>query len=78
MIQFVESPVPPEGRYDRHKLIDWWEQDKLASTKVLVVGAGALGNEVLKNLALIGVGNITIIDFDTVSVTNLTRSVLFP
>lgn len=31
----------------------------------------------IKNLALLGVGHITIIDFDTVSITNLTRSVLF-
>lgn len=66
-----------QNRYERHQLIDWWEQDKLSCARVLVVGAGALGNEVLKNLALIGVGNITIIDFDTVSLSNLTRSVLF-
>jgi adenylyltransferase/sulfurtransferase len=44
---------------------------------VLVVGAGALGNEVLKNLALLGVGHIFIIDFDKIETTNLTRSVLF-
>jgi molybdopterin/thiamine biosynthesis adenylyltransferase len=66
-----------ESRYDRHHLIDWWDQNKLKTSRVLVAGAGALGNEVLKNLALVGVGNITVIDFDTVSITNLTRSVLF-
>jgi len=66
-----------ESRYDRLKLIDWWDQSKLATSKILVVGAGALGNEVIKNLALLGIGNITIVDFDTVSVSNLTRSVLF-
>jgi molybdopterin/thiamine biosynthesis adenylyltransferase len=76
-IEFVDFPIRQESRYDRHNLIDWWNQDKLKSAKVLVVGAGALGNEVLKNLALIGVGNITVIDFDTVSISNLTRSVLF-
>jgi len=43
----------------------------------LVVGAGALGNEVLKNLALFGVGNIVIVDFDTIEQSNLTRSILF-
>lgn len=64
-------------RYDRHHSIDWWNQNKLKDSKILVAGAGALGNEVLKNLAMLGVGNITIIDFDTVSITNLTRSVLF-
>lgn len=43
----------------------------------MVVGAGALGNEVLKNLALLGVGEITIVDFDRVEKGNLSRSVLF-
>ena len=66
-----------EKRYDRHHSIDWWDQNRLKDSKILVAGAGALGNEVLKNLAMLGVGNITVIDFDTVSITNLTRSVLF-
>ena len=66
-----------ESRYDRHHLIDWWNQNRLKASRVLVAGAGALGNEVLKNLALVGLGNITVIDFDTVSISNLTRSVLF-
>ena len=64
-------------RYARHHLIDWWDQERLASARVMVVGAGAIGNEVIKNLALLGVGNLWIVDFDTVDVTNLTRSVLF-
>ena len=38
---------------------------------------GALGNEVLKNLALMGIGNIIIADFDTIEDSNLSRSVLF-
>ncbi|MEA5596554.1 ThiF family adenylyltransferase [Rivularia sp. UHCC 0363] len=66
-----------EMRYDRHHSIDWWDQSRLNDTKILVAGGGALSNEVLKNLAMVGVGNITVIDFDTVSITNLTRSVLF-
>jgi molybdopterin/thiamine biosynthesis adenylyltransferase len=44
---------------------------------VLVVGAGALGNEVLKNLALLGVGKVLVIDLDEIEESNLTRSVLF-
>jgi len=76
-MEWTDISLPPDERYSRHSLIDWWNQDKLTRAKVLVVGAGALGNEVLKNLALIGVGSITVIDFDTVSITNLTRSVLF-
>jgi len=43
----------------------------------MVVGAGALGNEVLKNLALFGIGNIVVVDFDRIEYSNLCRSVLF-
>jgi len=66
-----------DDRYSRLRLIPWWEQDKLAAARVLVVGAGALGNEVLKNLALLGVGHIYVLDFDLIESSNLTRSVLF-
>ena len=58
-------------------LLSWYKMDVVKNAKVMVVGAGALGNEVLKNLALFGVGNIYIVDFDTIEYTNLTRSVLF-
>ncbi|MBO7419390.1 MAG: ThiF family adenylyltransferase [Bacteroidaceae bacterium] len=47
------------------------------STRVMVVGCGALGNEVLKNLTLMGVQHIVAVDFDHVEIGNLTRSVLF-
>jgi len=65
------------GRYIRHDLIDWWDQNKLLKANVLVVGAGALGNEALKLLALMGVGRIHIVDFDTIETSNLSRMVLF-
>lgn len=45
--------------------------------RVMVVGCGALGNEVLKNLVLLGVKQFVIVDFDVVEESNLTRSVLF-
>lgn len=69
--------IDDDDRYSRLRLISWWNQDKLKAAKVLVVGAGALGNEVLKNLALLGVGRIFAIDFDHIENSNLTRSVLF-
>ena len=60
-----------------YNLISWFDISKVEKATVLVVGAGALGNEVLKNLALLGVGNIIIVDFDKIEYSNLTRSVLF-
>jgi adenylyltransferase/sulfurtransferase len=69
--------IDDDDRYARFRLIAWWDQDKLAAARVLVVGAGALGNEVLKNLALLGIGHIYIVDFDEIEESNLTRSVLF-
>lgn len=66
-----------EERYQRHSLIDWFDQNKLAQANIIVVGAGAVGNEVLKNMALLGVGSLFIIDFDRIEEHNLTRSVLF-
>jgi adenylyltransferase/sulfurtransferase len=59
------------------ELISWWEREKVQNAHVLVVGAGALGNDVIKNLALMGVGYIYIVDFDTIEAANLSRSVLF-
>ncbi len=66
-----------EDRYARHRLIDGWDQDRLSQAVVMVAGAGAIGNEVIKLLALLGIGRLLIVDFDTVEISNLTRSVLF-
>lgn len=80
-------PVSPEkplripnlktDRLGTFDFISWWEREKVEAARVLVVGAGALGNEVVKNLALMGVGHIYIVDFDTIEAANLSRSPLF-
>ena len=66
-----------DDRFSRFRLIGWWDQKKLAAARVLVVGAGALGNEIVKNLCLLGIGQILIVDLDTVENSNLSRSVLY-
>ena len=66
-----------DDRFARLRLISWWDQERLAQAKVLVIGAGALGNEILKNLALLGVGNVVVADRDRIENSNLSRSVLF-
>lgn len=57
--------------------LSWFKRHKVQQARVMVVGCGALGNEVLKNLTLFGVGQLVIVDFDEVEYSNLTRSVLF-
>jgi molybdopterin/thiamine biosynthesis adenylyltransferase len=66
-----------EDRFSRFRLIQWWDQSQIKRTRVLVVGAGALGNEIIKNLALLGFSNVLIVDMDRVQQPNLSRSVLF-
>lgn len=66
-----------EDRFDRFRRIGWWDQSRLATARVLVIGAGALGNEIIKNLALLGVGQVFVADLDRIEHSNLSRSVLY-
>ncbi len=69
--------IDDDDRYSRLRLIAWWDQERLSRATMMLVGVGALGNEVLKNLVLLGIGRILVVDFDTIEPSNLTRSVLF-
>lgn len=64
-------------KYHRPSLISWWDQSRLRDARVLVVGAGALGNEIVKNLALAGIGTVVVTDMDTIENSNLSRCVFF-
>lgn len=73
------NSIPTIGTWgeDIFPQLSWFKSDNLKRANVMVVGCGALGNEVLKNLTLFGAGHLVIVDFDTVEASNLTRSILF-
>ena len=77
VLRFTDVEEAQDGRFARFELIGWWDQQRLAAAKVLVIGAGAIGNELVKNLALLGIGNVLIADLDRVENSNLSRSVLY-
>jgi adenylyltransferase/sulfurtransferase len=77
MIEVNSKASSASERDSRLRLIDWFDVERVRAAKILVVGAGAIGNEVLKNLAMLGVGNIFILDKDIVEISNLSRSILF-
>ena len=66
-------------RYSRHLLleeIDVAGQETLLNSHVLVIGAGGLGSAATPYLAAAGVGHITLMDHDTVELTNLQRQIM--
>ena len=77
----MNRPIRPgewdEDRMERSRRVGWIDVDRLRESKALVIGAGALGNEVAKNLVLSGIGEITIVDMDRVAISNLNRCLFF-
>jgi molybdopterin/thiamine biosynthesis adenylyltransferase len=66
-----------DDRFSRLRLISWWDQEKIAKCRLLVIGAGALGNEILKNAALLGFTQVVVVDMDRIEESNLSRTVLY-
>lgn len=64
-------------RYDRQLRVAGWDQEKLMKAAVMVVGVGAIGCEVAKNLALMGIGKMILVDNDVIELSNLSRQMLF-
>ena len=77
MPERITVEATEEDRYSRLRLIPWWDQEKIRSAHVLVVGAGALGNEILKNMALLGFRQVVVVDLDRIEISNLSRAILF-
>lgn len=66
-----------QDRFDRSRRIGWLDLRGISEARVLVVGAGAIGNEVAKDLVLSGFRRITLVDMDHVVGSNLNRCVFF-
>lgn len=83
-----KSKVSKLKEYDRSIIIDYiWArhliawgdegQRRIRSATVLLAGAGAIGNEVAKNLSMLGLGRLFIVDRDVVELSNVSRMIFF-
>jgi molybdopterin/thiamine biosynthesis adenylyltransferase len=76
MIDFTDEQIE---RYSRHIIlpeVGGVGQAKMLEARVLLIGAGGLGSPAGYYLAAAGVGNLGIVDFDTVDLSNLQRQIL--
>lgn len=64
-------------RTKRQKLIEGWNQGIVKTSTVFIAGVGALGCEIAKDLALIGIGKLILCDMDKIETSNLSRQMLF-
>ena len=76
----MELSAAQRERYERNLLVEGFTdrmQQALIAARVAVVGAGGLGSAALNYLVAAGVGHLTLIENDTVSLSNLQRQVLY-
>lgn len=74
----IKGPVIVDYLWARHLLLWGLEgQARIRTSSVLLAGAGAIGNEVAKNLAMLGIGKMVVVDRDTVEMSNVSRMVFF-
>jgi len=69
--------VEERGLYDRQFRLEGWSQRIVKSSRILIAGVGGLGCEIAKNLAMLGIGHLDLVDLDVIEHSNLNRQVLF-
>jgi molybdopterin/thiamine biosynthesis adenylyltransferase len=67
----------PSSKYDRQERLLIWNQKIIEKSKILIAGVGGTGSEVCKNLSLMGIGHLILVDIDTIEYSNLNRQLLF-
>ena len=72
-----KEDIKKSRMYARQQLIDGWDQEIVSKGCVMIVGVGALGCEIAKDFALMGIGKIVLVDLDTIETSNLSRQMLF-
>jgi molybdopterin/thiamine biosynthesis adenylyltransferase len=77
MAKVIRAGSADEDKFDRSKRIGWLDLDGISQARVLIVGAGALGNEVAKDIVLSGFRRVTVVDMDHVVLSNLNRCLFF-
>ncbi|MHA2203251.1 MAG: ThiF family adenylyltransferase [Candidatus Hodarchaeales archaeon] len=69
--------LPSSSKYDRQERLALWDQHIIENSTILVAGVGGTGSELAKNLALLGIGSLILVDDDTIEYSNLNRQMLF-
>ncbi|MFX0074373.1 MAG: ThiF family adenylyltransferase [Candidatus Hermodarchaeota archaeon] len=72
-----KEDIKKSRMYARQQLIEGWDQEIVNEGCIMIVGVGALGCEIAKDFALMGIGKIVLVDLDTVETSNLSRQMLF-
>lgn len=77
--EFFGKGLSSEERnlYDRQFRLEGWSQKIVKNSRILIAGVGGLGCEIAKNLAMLGIGHLDLVDLDIIEYSNLNRQILF-